>query len=769
MVFACGISSYSVTMFHLMNHAFFKGAPLCRIIGCLKDRSRSGRKTLSSRLDQTQCWKTNGQADRKSFIEISHTYSWFEEKLGCEEFRLTKWIQDWCQTKARILTYGLGESLFWVEECFESSFDLRKTDHLQTKDISCYKRTHRQGYYNITPMIGTTGYPKAPFGVLTSSYELGGYGGFVVLERNKDTLEEGIQSTSPQVKWEPKPTHGGYTKGSAFEQPIGAPNIFSLGKLYNLLARILEADTGIAPIRLAGEGLRRPGKGSPDTLYSLKIPGGSALLFKWQKQLLAGPYNLSPPPAKPGEGTCPLLDEDGAFNSAQRVQKRKGRPLGISSRVQIILAAIKNELERIYEPQFLNTSHGFRPHRGCHTALAQMASDFPSIQFIIRADLSKGFQNIAHENFIKILKKEISCPKLLALIAQCLKIGYSEIGTLHFNRGTPKASVLSPLLCNIFLHEFDKYIEELKVKHNKAKTKQSLTHKRPDWNNTVSPPPDSVGGRGDIPACPMEKSHDAEKMPNRSQEILTTPSITKDENFIRIRYVRYAYDFIIGIQGPYSLANQVQGEITECLQSFGLDCPLDKTHLTPSSWHKKPVNFLGYKIIAPKIPRGKKQSLPLGTPNPTRRNNPRIRFDIPIRDLLNKLQRNQFLKVGKNPHGTRTEIFRGTFKGNLINLEHKDIIRSYNSIITSIWNYYSFANNIRELGRIYSLLRESCALTLARKYKLRSQKQVFRKYGQNLRKDKIELIKPHVKINAKRNFHRISQRGPLGPKIRTHE
>lgn len=164
------------------------------------------------------------------------------------------------------------------------------------------------------------------------------------------------------------------------------------------------------------------------------------------------------------------------FSPARRIQipkpgKNETRPLTIASpREKIVQKAILQIMEILYENKFLDSSHGFRPARGTHTAMRQLEAKFQTVQYIIEADFSKAFDTFDHEILMNIIKEEVKCQKTLSLIKSGLKAGYFELGELHNNLmvGTPQGSILSPLLCNILLHKLDEYVEELKKKYQRG-------------------------------------------------------------------------------------------------------------------------------------------------------------------------------------------------------------------------------------------------------------------------------------------------------------
>jgi group II intron reverse transcriptase/maturase len=136
----------------------------------------------------------------------------------------------------------------------------------------------------------------------------------------------------------------------------------------------------------------------------------------------------------------------------------KQRPLGIPAiRDRIVQTATKILLEPMFEADFLDCSYGFRPNRSCHEALEEIRLwTNKGFKFVLDADIKGYFDNINHEKLLGFVHMRISDRKILKLIRKWLKCGV--VGELERNEiGTPQGGVISPLLANIYLHEFDKF------------------------------------------------------------------------------------------------------------------------------------------------------------------------------------------------------------------------------------------------------------------------------------------------------------------------
>jgi len=387
------------------------------------------------------------------------------------------------------------------------------------------------------------------------------------------------------------------------------------------------------------------------------------------------------------------------FSPARRIQipkpgKKETRPLNIASpREKLVQKAILQVLERHYETKFLESSHGFRPKRGTHTAMKHLEAKFQSAHYIIEADFTKAFDTIQHSALMKILKEDISCTKTLKLISSSLKAGYVEFGNLHNNlppkgeMGTPQGSILSPLLCNIYLHKLDLYVEKLKTEYQ-AGTRRL---RNPDYEKVQNKV-----------KYWKKKKYDNERSEEFSallKELRSIPSCRRDDSYVRINYVRYADDFIIGVEGSYKIAQEILTKVSQFVnEELKLTFNPDKTGITKYS--EKHVRFLGFNVRAPHLKGISKplETINVGDRNILRRKKIRIRISMDLEKVLKRLQSNRFIRKRTSHKNHDQLMYRGTFKGNLINLDHPDIINYYNSVVRGIFNYYSFASNRTDIA-----------------------------------------------------------------------
>ena len=138
----------------------------------------------------------------------------------------------------------------------------------------------------------------------------------------------------------------------------------------------------------------------------------------------------------------------------KNIPKSKGyRPLGVPSpRDKIIQECVRLILEAIYEPNFHENSHGFRPGKSCHTALESLRRNWVGTKWVIEGDISQCFEKIDHHRLLDILREKIDDDRFINLIRKFLTAGYMENWQYHKTySGTPQGSVISPILTNIYL------------------------------------------------------------------------------------------------------------------------------------------------------------------------------------------------------------------------------------------------------------------------------------------------------------------------------
>lgn len=140
------------------------------------------------------------------------------------------------------------------------------------------------------------------------------------------------------------------------------------------------------------------------------------------------------------------------------------RPLGIPTvSDRIVQQALRQVLEPIFEGKFSKRSHGFRPERGCATALevVDRAVGY-GYQWVVEADIEAFFDSVDHDKLLGALHEEIADGSVLKLVQQILRAGVIEPGTEETEPtelGTPQGGPLSPLLANVYLHSLDQRME----------------------------------------------------------------------------------------------------------------------------------------------------------------------------------------------------------------------------------------------------------------------------------------------------------------------
>lgn len=361
----------------------------------------------------------------------------------------------------------------------------------------------------------------------------------------------------------------------------------------------------------------------------------------------------------------------------------KRRPLGIPTWGDKLLQEVMRMiLEAYYEPQFSEHSHGFRPNKGCHTALQEIKI-WKGTRWFIEGDISKYFDTIDHNVLLDILSRNIHDGRFIRLVSNMLKAGYIE--DWKFNQtisGTPQGGVISPLLANIYLNEFDNWIDEFMT----PKYTKGERHKPNSDYRKLTDEIRKSKNIGDIKT--------AHQLVVKRREI---PSVdTHDENYRRFRYVRYADDFLIGFTGSKAEAEEIKVEMKEFLmEKLNLTLSVGKTLITNAS--SQSAKFLGYEI---KAQRANDYIDPLGR----RGANGAIALFVPA-NVIEETCRS-YMRHGKVTH-----------KNNLLKDDDFTIVQTYQQEYRGLVQYYILAQNLSWFSKLYWYMETSLLKTLACKHR----------------------------------------------------
>ena len=227
-----------------------------------------------------------------------------------------------------------------------------------------------------------------------------------------------------------------------------------------------------------------------------------------------------------------IRDERWQWTPVKRVfiDKPKGgkRPLGLPVwSDKVVQDIIRSILEAYYEPQFSKHSHGFRPKRGCHTALKEIDEVWQGTKWFIEGDIKGCFDNIDHTLLMNILRENIHDNRFLRLIERALKAGYCEEWKYHPSlSGSPQGGIVSPILSNIYIDRLDRFVQNTVIPEYTRGTrrKEGEEYRRLHSLSTYY----RNTGR-------IER---AEELRKAMQQY---PSVDpNDEEYRRLRYVRYA-------------------------------------------------------------------------------------------------------------------------------------------------------------------------------------------------------------------------------------
>ena len=383
------------------------------------------------------------------------------------------------------------------------------------------------------------------------------------------------------------------------------------------------------------------------------------------------------------------------------IPKKNGkmRPLGMPTwSDKLLQEVIRLILEAYYESQMSDHSHGFRPRRGCHTALSEVKRVWTGTKWFVEGDIKGCFDNIDHEIMMSILKERLHDNRFLRLIEGLLKSGYLEEWHYHRTRsGTPQGGVISPILANIYMDRLDKYVENVLFPAYNCKEKRRVN---PDYKRIL-----------DKASKLRKKGRKKEAAALRKQQLQLPYYEPNDSEYRRLRYVRYADDFLLGFAGPMAEAEDIKEQLTQFLHDhLKLELSQEKTVITHAQ--TSVARFLGYEI-ATQFANDK-----LDPMRKERSVNERIALRVPA-DVVKK-NCAEYQAQGKPTH--RMEL---TTESDYA------IVEKYQWKYRGLMQYYALAMNIAHLQTLHWVMHHSLLKTLASKHQS-TVNQMVKKYQNDM-------------------------------------
>lgn len=362
----------------------------------------------------------------------------------------------------------------------------------------------------------------------------------------------------------------------------------------------------------------------------------------------------------------------------------KLRPLSIPGwSNKLLQKVVEMVLSAYYEPQFYSNSHGFRPDRGCHTALEEIAHKWQGMKWFIELDIRGCFDNINQEKLLTVIERKIKDNRLLKLLREMMKAGYIDNWKYETTySGVPQGGILSPLLSNIYLNELDEFIvEKLMPEYNRKKRRRT--------NSEYERLTEEIG------KARRNRNYNQYKALKNQRN--TIPSRDpQDADYKRLKYIRYADDALLGFIGTKAEAERIKTEIGKFLkEELGLEMSEEKTSITHATEEK--ARFLGYNISMARCNSRKCKGKRSINGQPT--------LQVPP-----EVTRKWIRAVSKNgiPH-RRTD---------LLNRCDYDIVCTYNAEFQGLVNYYIMAQNVAmEMYKLKYVYTQSLVKTLSSKHK----------------------------------------------------
>jgi group II intron reverse transcriptase/maturase len=343
---------------------------------------------------------------------------------------------------------------------------------------------------------------------------------------------------------------------------------------------------------------------------------------------------------------------------------------------KLLQEVVRSILEAYYEPQFSEHSHGFRPGRGCHTALRTIQRVWKGTKWFIKGEIPECFDQIDRTVLLSILREKIHDNRFLRLLENLLKAGYREAWNHDpTRRGIPRCGMVAPILVNIYLDRLDRFVETTII----PEYTRGPSRKR----NAESPKDESRIHRLSKRGGELD-----EGLRERPRSVLRPDGF--DPVHRSLGFVRYAADFLLGFAGPRGEVEEIRERLSTFLRDeLKLELSPDRTVISHAQ--QEPVRFLGYEVSASS--RDTRRSL-----------EGKVVLRMPADVLLEKAAEYKFR--GK-PSYRRERTSDTDFS----------IVARYGSELRGFAHYYKLAQNLFWTDYLRWVMKTSLLKTLALKHR----------------------------------------------------